>query len=145
MELAKDSARGKRTGLPYSLIMLDLDKFKNYNDEYGHVCGDKLLVDIANLIQRAIRDVDLAVRYGGEEFLVIIPDTETTKAREVAERIRRTIEQTEFLLPDGITVTRMTVSLGVATVEAADGDASTLISRADSSLYQGQGKRTQPR
>ena len=105
VELDNEFARAKRTGGPFSLIMLDLDYFKNYNDKYGHATGDRLLVDIASLILQEVREVDLAARYGGEEFLLIMPDTDLEQARKVAERIRKATESSTFLITAGSAVT----------------------------------------
>jgi diguanylate cyclase (GGDEF)-like protein/PAS domain S-box-containing protein len=135
IELRKNLARARRSGQPCSLIMLDLDYFKNYNDLYGHTSGDRLLVEIACLIGREIREVDLAVRYGGEEFLLILPDTDAEEAREVAERIRAKTDASAFKCSDSMTTTDISVSLGVATWEENVASEDILIARADTALY----------
>ena len=134
--LDESFARAKRTGVPVSLIMLDLDFFKKFNDSYGHTAGDKLLADIAALLKEEIREVDTAVRYGGEEFLVILPDSEARVAADVAERIRSSVERKEFSGAEIQPPLRMTVSLGVASFGEGATSADALISRADACLYQ---------
>lgn len=138
VELARNFARNKRAGEPFSVIMIDLDHFKDFNDVHGHSCGDRVLVDIAQLISGEIREVDLGVRYGGEEFLLILPGTGRTEAIEVAERIRRKIAG--FNLNTAPRPAHITVSLGVADCDKGVADARTLIARADSSLYRAKEK-----
>ena len=135
LELKKAFAWARRTGSSFSLILMDLDHFKNYNDSFGHSAGDQLLKDIASLILEEIREVDLAVRFGGEEFLVILPDTGKQEAAEVAERIRRKIAGTSFFYSDGEPPARITVSLGIATSSSDARDTDELIRRSDNALY----------
>ncbi|MFA6001852.1 MAG: diguanylate cyclase [Thermoleophilia bacterium] len=134
-ELKKAFAGTQRTGRPVSVIMLDLDHFKKYNDAYGHVAGDRLLVDLANLISREIREIDVAVRYGGEEFIAILPDTSSELAVTVAERIRKRVESKEFLLFGIHQPTHITISQGIATYDDHITDVDMLVARADASLY----------
>lgn len=108
-----------------SLIMLDIDHFKKYNDTNGHVAGDKLLVTVASLMQREVRSADLLFRYGGEEFLAILPHTDLTMACQVAERLRVTVE----------TEAGVTISLGVATWRETMDDKEGLVRLADDALY----------
>jgi diguanylate cyclase (GGDEF)-like protein len=108
-----------------SLLMLDIDFFKKYNDTYGHLEGDKLLAQIGRILRSVLRSGDLPVRFGGEEFVVLLPQTDCEAAGRAAERIRVAIEQE----------TTVTVSLGVATVSGRQCDAELLIERADQALY----------
>jgi diguanylate cyclase (GGDEF)-like protein len=108
-----------------SLLMLDIDFFKKYNDSYGHLEGDKLLAKVGAILRKVLRSGDLPVRYGGEEFVVLLPQTDSEAAGRAAERIRAAIEQE----------TTVTVSLGVATVSGRQCDAELLIERADQALY----------
>lgn len=117
-------AKARRYGSPLSAIMLDIDYFKKYNDTFGHVAGDSLLVDIAKIILDEVRAVDLVVRYGGEEFLILLPETDSTKACEVAERIRKTVAAEKAI----------TVSLGVSTFKPGM-HREELIQKADDALY----------
>ena len=116
-----------------SLIMLDIDDFKKVNDEYGHLAGDSVLEKMAALMKAGIRDTDEAGRYGGEEFLVILPRTNVNSALDVAERIRRNIEAAN-MIDDSGDVFHITVSLGLSLYQDGD-DERSLISRADQALY----------
>ena len=131
VELEKNFARSKRFETPLSIIIMDLDNFKNYNDTHGHIAGDKLLVETANIVTNEVRTIDLVVRYGGEEFLIILPDTEITKACEVAERIRKTIE----------TTTGITISLGISAYQRGKMQkVHDVLKKADDALYQAKQK-----
>ena len=122
----------------FSLSMLDIDHFKRVNDRYGHLTGDEVLEKIATLIRRNIRDTDIVGRYGGEEFIIILPKTNLSSAWVVAERIRTIIEKTEMKDSAG-NVFAITVSQGLAGWER-DEDATSLISRADEALYKAKEK-----
>jgi diguanylate cyclase (GGDEF)-like protein len=102
----------KRYGRPFSLLMVDIDKFKNINDTYGHMVGDEVLKKLAKILVKNIRKTDIASRWGGEEFLILLSETNLEQAIEVAEKIRKTIEKESF--PKDI---RITVSIGVDSVE----------------------------
>lgn len=118
-------ARARRHGAPFAIIMLDLDHFKQYNDTHGHSGGDRLLVAVAKTMKQEVRETSLVVRYGGEEFLILLADTERNAALAVAERIRLKIQDN----------TGVTVSLGVSWTSAARPLAD-LIGEADAALYQ---------
>lgn len=137
IELRKNFVIARRKKRPLSLIMLDLDHFKNFNDTYGHPAGDKLLADIAAIITGKMRETDLVARYGGEEFLIILPETDSRAAMQIAERIRVKIMQTGFHLAGKQKPGHITVSQGVATydqkVEVNEEDR--LIVMADEALY----------
>ncbi|MBC8359769.1 MAG: diguanylate cyclase, partial [Candidatus Aminicenantes bacterium] len=131
----------RHEGRTVSLVMLDIDHFKEVNDTYGHQSGDGVLQGIAEILKGAVREEDTAVRYGGEEFAVILPLTEIEKAREVAERIRKTVEETRIAL-DGGKIVKVTVSLGVSTFVNEgltpyenETEIKRLIARADEALY----------
>jgi diguanylate cyclase (GGDEF)-like protein/PAS domain S-box-containing protein len=128
MEISLDNnfASAKRYERPFSAIMLDLDYFKKYNDTHGHVSGDRLLVDVAKIISREVRETDLAVRYGGEEFIILLPETRLSRAWEVAERIREKVAENG----------RITVSLGVSTYHREMENKEDIIAMADNALYQ---------
>lgn len=130
--LEREIKRARRAKTVVSLGMFDLDDFKQINDTFGHVAGNRVLEKAAALIKESLRDVDIAARYGGEEFVVMLPDTQRAGAFVVAERIRRRIEDHFKRSP---TTTRVTVSGGVASFpEDAEGFAD-LIRRADEGLY----------
>jgi diguanylate cyclase (GGDEF)-like protein len=131
--LEKMEAAGASGGA-LSVIMLDIDHFKRFNDSYGHQCGDAVLKSVARVLQQAVRGQDVAARYGGEEFCVLLPDTDAAHARAVAERIRTAIAGTKTPYQDE--ALSVTVSLGVAQFDLQrDYSAKTLIERADKALY----------
>jgi diguanylate cyclase (GGDEF)-like protein len=116
-----------------SVIMLDLDRFKSINDLYGHPAGDKVLIETARLILSAIRKSDYVVRYGGEEFVVVLPETNLSKAMELAERLRRLIGSSSIQIAKGKEIS-VTASFGVAAL-TENSDAEGLLSEADTMLY----------
>ena len=122
----------------FSLSMLDIDHFKKVNDRYGHLTGDDVLEKVAALIRGNIRDTDIAGRYGGEEFIIILPQATLSSAWVVAERLRSIIEQAEMKDPAG-NVFAITVSQGLAEWERGE-DAHSLISRSDEALYKAKEK-----
>ncbi|MDR2782573.1 MAG: diguanylate cyclase [Treponema sp.] len=130
--------RAVRDRLPLSFLMMDLDLFKRYNDTYGHPQGDQLLKAVASVIAGAAnRPADLAVRMGGEEFGLLLPNTKRFGALEIAERIRREVEDTCVPLANGKGVTSITISIGVACViPALQKKAEDLVSIADQRLYE---------
>jgi diguanylate cyclase (GGDEF)-like protein len=125
--------RAKRYKEDFSVSMLDIDHFKKVNDRYGHLTGDDVLEKIAALIRQNIRDTDIAGRYGGEEFIIILPQANLSSALVVAERIRNIIENAEMKDSAG-NVFAITVSQGLSGWERGE-DAYSLISRADEALY----------
>jgi diguanylate cyclase (GGDEF)-like protein len=126
----------KKLKLPLSVIMIDVDFFKNYNDLYGHLEGDKVLQAIAETLQNVIRkDADIVGRFGGEEFLVILTETPSDKAFDVAERIRLKIENLKIPHENSEVSPYVTVSLGVASVIPEDDDFEKIIELADIALY----------
>jgi diguanylate cyclase (GGDEF)-like protein len=122
----------------FSLSILDIDHFKKVNDHYGHLTGDEVLEEIAVLIRRNIRETDIVGRYGGEEFIIILPKTNLSSAWVVAERLRSIIEKTKMKDSAGNAFT-ITVSQGLVGWER-DEDAASLISRADEALYKAKEK-----
>ncbi len=123
----------KRYGTNFALIMLDLDFFKDINDQFGHQAGDTILQNLVNLIQQGLRDADILCRYGGEEFVILLPQSNETEAFEIAERIRI---KTETMIKRGETGQNITVSLGCADMETLKHkNIDTLISMADRALY----------
>jgi two-component system, cell cycle response regulator len=121
---------------PLSVLILDLDRFKSVNDAYGHSGGDDVLREFARRLRENVRGIDLACRYGGEEFVVIMPDTDAAVAQRVAERIRSEIELEPFAVgKDGKTV-GVTVSAGVSTLLQAADSVEALMKRADTALYE---------
>ncbi|MCF8033813.1 MAG: GGDEF domain-containing protein [Desulfarculaceae bacterium] len=119
----------------YCLIMLDIDHFKNFNDNYGHPAGDRLLSDFAKVITDNVRGQDKVVRYGGEEFLVVLPETSRGGGAQAAEKLRLAIAGHDFILPDGKTAPQVTASLGVAAYPGDGEDFKRVVRRADERLY----------
>nr|WP_277351748.1 diguanylate cyclase [Antrihabitans stalactiti] len=133
--LAVEWTRSLGTGQPVSVIMADVDHFKQYNDDYGHLAGDACLVEISRLLARSLRDTDLLCRYGGEEFAAILPRADLDAAVAVAERMRLAVEGAR--LPYTLDARIVTVSVGVASALATASDQrSELLSGADAALYE---------
>jgi len=128
--IAEELARARRQERPCALVMLDVDHFKKYNDAYGHLAGDEVLVRVARVIRESIRVIDRPVRYGGEEMLVLLPDTNLEGAAEVGERIRARLAE-EFFAGG-----RVTVSIGVAVFPEHGESPEALIMSADAALYE---------
>ena len=127
--------RSARTGEAVAVAMMDLDRFKNINDTYGHPTGDVILYETARIIKETAREIDMPGRYGGEEFIAILPGTEEEAAAHFAERVRQAVEG--YVFRDGATEIRMTVSCGVASFPAPGVDApEALLKAADEALYQ---------
>ncbi|MBI4698997.1 MAG: diguanylate cyclase [Nitrospirae bacterium] len=133
-ELTKTSEIAKRYGKHLSLLILDVDHFKSFNDSYGHQVGDMVLKSIARLMRDHVRKTDFAARYGGEEFAVIMPETGYNGARILAERLRTKIAENPFILPNG-EKTLLTVSVGFAAIPEDTQDKTQLIALADKALY----------
>ncbi len=130
--LEREVSRCKRYGRVLSLIVFDIDLFKSVNDTYGHIAGDAVLRQLASLVRVNIRREDIFARVGGEEFALILPETQGPEASAVADKIRKLVEASEFSF-DTITIP-VTVSLGVASLDPAD-SAESLFARADANLY----------
>jgi diguanylate cyclase (GGDEF)-like protein len=126
--------RTSRYQRPLSLLLLDIDRFKEYNDNYGHLEGDKVLVRLGQVIKSCLRKMDSAYRYGGEEFTVILPETEGDEAATVAERIRASVEEEYFLSGEKCNPIAITVSVGVAEYQLGE-EAAVLVQRADKAMY----------
>ena len=135
-ELArKEIARALRYQNPLSVVLLDADHFKDMNDNYGHLIGDQILINLAELCRRNIRSLDIMARFGGEEFVILMPEVDCLAAQKSAERLRKIVEETS-LIAGGFDV-KITISLGVACWNG-DGelDFNALLARADRALYQ---------
>jgi diguanylate cyclase (GGDEF)-like protein len=133
--LAREIDRGKRHSPPVSLVMIDIDDFKRYNDRRGHEAGNRALAVIARLLSESLRSIDVAARYGGEEFVLVLPTTTKAGAQLVAERAREKIEAHPFAQETGATGEHLTVSMGVATFPADADEAAALVRCADSAMY----------
>ncbi len=131
-QLQRHIASASRHSLPLSILMFDLDHFKNINDTYGHLCGDAVLKSIAHLVKKQLRKGDVLARYGGEEFICILPGTPKAMAVELAERLRKDIEQSRF--PFNTQPIEITASFGVTQYKTGQ-DLSEFIDEADGLLY----------
>ena len=136
--LAEEISKARRYCFQLSILLFDLDHFKRVNDEHGHQAGDRMLVEICSLVNEQLRDSDLLSRYGGEEFLVIAPNTGPAEAALLAERLRACIETDVFLKDhEELTVQGLpiTISIGIANFDDNSDNADTLIGNADRNLY----------
>ncbi len=124
-------ARGK----PLTALLLDIDYFKSVNDTHGHDAGDDVLREFAMRIKRSIRGIDLACRYGGEEFVIVMPETDLAVAAMVAERLRRRIAADPFAIQGGTRSIPVTISIGIAGLRGKDDNPAALVKRADQALY----------
>jgi two-component system, cell cycle response regulator len=122
-------------GKSLAALVLDIDYFKAINDTHGHDAGDDVLRDFALRIKRSIRGIDLACRYGGEEFVIIMPETDLAVAAMVAERLRRRIAADPFAIAQGTRHIPVTISIGIAGLRGKDDNAASLLKRADEALY----------
>ena len=134
--LREELSRSHRFAKTMSLVMLDIDGFKKINDMHGHATGDRVLRRVSEIILGAVRSIDISGRYGGDEFLVLLPETDMFFATHMAERVRSDIAQTDLSqeLPDRI-VKNITVSIGIATYPSHGTSPEVLIDHADEALY----------
>jgi diguanylate cyclase (GGDEF)-like protein len=130
----------RNNNLPFSIITLDIDMFKNINDRYGHLVGDEVIIKVAHIIEAEVRDSDIVARFGGEEFVMLLQDCDLDNAYKVAEKVRQDIENT-FISIHLDTKVKFTVSIGVAQFSEVDNDNIELtLSRADEALYKAKNK-----
>jgi diguanylate cyclase (GGDEF)-like protein len=137
-ESATEVARAVRTESPLAVVLLDIDKFKAVNDTYGHLVGDQVLKEIAKALNSLLRDYDLAGRFGGEEFSLLLPQTRAVDAFRIAERVRANIAALSIIAPGatGGERVQVTVSIGVAALDAGSKrELSELMAAADAALY----------
>ncbi len=127
--LAEEIKRSNRHGFPMSFMMIDVDDFKSYNDNFSHPEGDKALKLVAHCLKETLRGADVAARYGGEEFSILLPQTTLDEAKTIAERVRENVEKTKF------DKRRITVSIGIASCSQVICNAREIVSAADKALY----------
>ena len=132
--LRREAKRASRSGRPLSLVFMDLDGFKGVNDTHGHLAGSRALVEAAAVIRGSARETDVAARFGGDEFSIILPDTGSEGAVAVAERVRERIAAHPFLAGNGLNL-RLTASVGVATLPDVAASADELVRAADTAMY----------
>jgi diguanylate cyclase (GGDEF)-like protein len=138
--LETEIARTDRYGVPFSLIIFDIDNFKKCNDTYGHKAGDDILQGVACVISSFARKVDIVARYGGEEFVILLPNTEKGEAMIFAERIRKAVEEKSLSSPFIKNGYKVTVSGGIATYPADGMNSTSIMYAVDQSLYIAKGK-----
>ncbi|HEY4943319.1 MAG TPA: PleD family two-component system response regulator [Rhizomicrobium sp.] len=128
-------ASAGRGGKPLAFLILDIDFFKSVNDGHGHDIGDEVLKEFANRISANVRGIDLACRYGGEEFVVVMPDTDMALAYSIAERLRKSIETTPIVISRAPGKLSITISIGIAATQGLADTSDALLHRADQALY----------
>jgi diguanylate cyclase (GGDEF)-like protein len=133
--LEDELQRTKRYGTHLSLIFLDLDNLKAINNQHGHYIGSKTLQEVAHRVILTVRGIDKVVRYGGDEFCIILPETDIEGANRVAERIRQNVAQAPFLTQEGLSL-RMTVSIGIASCPLHARTKEELVKKADMAMFQ---------
>jgi diguanylate cyclase (GGDEF)-like protein len=134
-QLDLEVKRSDRKGEQFALLMVDIDHFKHLNDHYGHHVGDQVLRQVTSLLVKDMREVDTVARYGGEEFVIILPETEEQEAIAVAQRLRKTVQNSDFNIQDLEKGEKLTISIGIA-VYRRDADCrQKLIEYADTALY----------
>ena len=134
-EMSEMVKQSKRYNLPFTYIILDLDHFKQINDEFGHLVGNQVLRALVRTMRSVSRDSDLLARYGGDEFEIILPQTDETGALAYAEKLRKAVERTEIVSPDGIKI-RITISVGLSPVFTSNDSVTAIQTRADQALYE---------
>ena len=133
--LESELKRANRFDRPLAIIMADLDLLRNINNTYGHLAGDEVLIGIANILKKSVREYDVVARFGGEEFAILMPETTLGDGLERAEYIRKAVENAEFIIPTSVTPIRASLSLGVANREYFDQTGHDIIHNADTALY----------
>jgi two-component system cell cycle response regulator len=133
--LATLAEQAATRGKPLALMILDIDFFKSINDNYGHDAGDDVLREFAVRVRKSIRGIDLACRYGGEEFVIVMPETDLHVAGMVAERLRRSIAGEPFAIHKGAKRIEVTISIGLTTLEQKGEAVADVLKRADTALY----------
>jgi len=135
MHLATLVEQSANRGKPIAVLILDIDYFKAINDGHGHDAGDDVLREFSLRVRKAIRNIDLACRYGGEEFVIVMPETDMGVATMVAERLRRLIANEPFAIEQGMRLLDVTISIGIAALVSPTDTAAAMLKRADQALY----------
>ncbi|MFQ5719799.1 MAG: GGDEF domain-containing protein [Acidobacteriota bacterium] len=136
--LIREIRRCRRYGFPASLIFLDMDGFKTVNDRFGHLAGSQTLTEVGQVLRQTVRDIDVVVRYGGDEFVIVLPQTDAAGAMVIAERIRHRVSKATFLPGMGLSV-HLTASLGVSVFPELGATRDELIHSADAAMYRVKG------
>src|SRR5512146_361299 len=134
-QLELELKRAERKQSPLALLMIDIDFFKSLNDTHGHQVGDQILRDISTILMKDMREIDTVARYGGEEFVIILPDTTAQGALQVAQRLRRSVEQANFFAGSPDRIEHLTISIGLAMYDQDAQFQQDLIEASDAALY----------
>jgi diguanylate cyclase (GGDEF)-like protein len=121
---------------PLTLLFMDLDGFKEVNDTHGHLAGSRTLVEVGTVLEQTVRDADILIRYGGDEFVILFPETPLSGGLIIAERIRQVIENTKFLVEIMGIEARVSASIGIAAYPESADDVRSLITSADRAMYE---------
>jgi len=132
----REFSRARRYGHPLTVVMLDIDRFKRINDNFGHPVGDKVVRAMASICQNALREIDHLGRMGGEEFAILLPETDLDKAVQVAERVRESVTVARIEMEGDAPPILFTTSSGVAAISLQDKEFDQMLSRADRALYE---------
>lgn len=133
--LFEEVERSKRYGTPLSFMLIDVDHFKHYNDLYGHTNADAVLVKSAQLLRRCVRSIDMAARFAGDEFCIVLPETDLACAERIAERVRENVARMEMMSDDGSVMGQVTFSIGVSSFSPSRQNPLAIIETADRALY----------
>ncbi len=133
--LFEEVERSKRYGTPLSFMLIDVDHFKRYNDLYGHTNADAILVKAAQLLRRCVRSIDMAARFAGDEFCIVLPETDLADAERIAERVRENVSRMEIQSDDGSLMGQVTFSIGVSSFSPSRQSPLAIIETADRALY----------
>jgi diguanylate cyclase (GGDEF)-like protein len=134
-ELQKELDRANNFDRPLTVVLADLDLLRNINNTYGHLAGDEVLIGVANLLKNSLREYDIVARFGGEEFIILMPETTLEEAYQHIDELRESIETTEFSVPTSTTPIEVTVSFGIAGRMGYSETPNDIVHNADSALY----------
>jgi diguanylate cyclase (GGDEF)-like protein len=138
--LFEEVERSKRYNTPLSFMIIDIDRFKNYNDVYGHTNADRVLVKTAQIIRGSLRAIDMSARFAGDEFCVVLPETELGDAARIAERLRTGVCESEYTSEQGDPMEAVTISIGISSFSASRQSPLKIIETADRALYQAKSR-----
>lgn len=138
--LFEEVERSKRYNTPLSFMIIDVDRFKSYNDVYGHTNADRVLVTTAQMLRGSIRAIDMSARFAGDEFCVVLPETEMGDAARIAERLRKAISEAEYRTEQGELMEQVTISMGISSFSASRQSPLAIMETADRALYQAKSR-----
>ncbi|HKY05224.1 MAG TPA: diguanylate cyclase [Blastocatellia bacterium] len=134
--LFEEVERSKRHGTPLAFMIIDVDRFKTYNDVYGHANADRVLVKTAQLLRQSVRAIDMSARFAGDEFCIVLPETDLAAAGKIADRLRKTVSETEYRSEQDEHMGRVTISIGVSSFSPTRQSPHSIMETADRALYQ---------